>query len=98
MTTKRRTWRALWRAVRTDGCTAAPDWTSAWTRCCNRHDRHYTTHRTPSGAPITRAEADRALLRCLRATASDPIARWIIATTYYAAVRLAGAARWTTNH
>mgnify|MGYP001568012713 CR=1 FL=1 len=92
-------YKAMWRAIRTDGCTGAPDFHAAWRSCCNRHDRHYSTHRDQHGEPLTRAEADAALLKCLRARARSPIGKWIIAPLYYAAVRTLAARRWIdTEH
>ena len=79
----------LWRAVRTDGCTASPDlW---WGDCCNDHDRHYVTHMHRDGTPITRYQADLALFRCMKQKNIHlPIWRWVIPSIYFVAVRIFG--------
>lgn len=45
-----------WDAIKGNGCTGIPDF---WIESpCQRHDRHYETHRHRDGRPISRLGAD----------------------------------------
>lgn len=60
-----------------DGCTGV---TQAYQPCCHEHDIAYRTGRTVEGAPVTRAEADAMLRRCIqthsRVGRLNPFALW----------------------
>lgn len=82
-----------WAAVRGDGCTKSPDF--AYTRCCNRHDKDYSTHTDENGKPLTRKQADKRLYDCMRKSGKTPIVgRLIVPAIYYAAVRTFGGKYW----
>ncbi len=72
-----------------NGCTSAPD--LFWKSCCDAHDEAYFNKQ------VSRAEADKAFLSCLRRDAKTPLGKWIIAPAYYLAVRLFGASYWNTS-
>lgn len=57
--------RALRAHTKPDGCTAVPD--LFYARCCNRHDLDYLTGADEHGTPVTRAQADARLFRCMSA-------------------------------
>ncbi len=83
----------LRRKIRGDGCTGAPD--LSFRKCCDYHDLAYQTHRNTAGHEITRAEADRAFLECMKRNAPGaPIAGRLLPYFYYLAVRIFGSAHW----
>lgn len=85
-----------WNAVRGDGCTSSPD--LAYTECCNRHDKDYTTGTDENGFKITRAQADKRLYECMKRAGVTPIVgRFIVPAFYYIAVRLFGGSHWEGN-
>lgn len=73
-----------------DGCTMA---TSAMRDCCLEHDVAYRLHRTVTGEPLTREEADVRFRACMQRRSRlgwySPMA-WL----RYAAVRAFGARGW----
>lgn len=71
-----------------DGCTNAPDLN--FTTCCDEHDYHYANHVTTDGQPITRAEADARLRKCISRKGYKALP-WI----YWVAVRIFGGSHWT---
>lgn len=90
--TAREHWDKLASLVKADGCSSAPDlWFS---HCCNCHDVHYRSGKDEHGFPITRAQADKEFLRCLRASAISPFGKFILAEVYYLAVRWFGQRSW----
>lgn len=83
----------LARLLEANGCTSAPD--LCFGDCCNAHDVEYGTGRTIHGEPVTRAEADKRLMRCMSERAKkDKQAAEILAPIYYAAVRVFGECHW----
>lgn len=85
---------ALWRAVKGDGCTRAPDWHGRFNACCNAHDADYTTGTDERGRPITRAAADARLAACMRKGAYTPLGGIGLSVLYYLGVRAFGRGRW----
>jgi hypothetical protein len=83
-----------WAAVKGDGCTSVPDFTTAWKRCCDRHDADYSEHTNETGVKITRARADRRLFKCLKCSARTLVGRWLIAPAYWLGVRVFGGSHW----
>ena len=75
------------RALNGDGCTNAPD--LQFRDCCDLHDIMYRTGKTPCGRPVTRAEADRQLRRCMRQR-GGVFLPWL----YWGAVRAFGFLHW----
>ncbi len=76
-----------------DGCTGAPD--LFYGDCCNEHDVHYKTGFTLKGKPISRKQADKKFLRCLKKNGKTPIlGTFILPYIYYGAVRLFGQSAW----
>lgn len=86
--------RSLWRSVRGDGCTNAPDFHSDYTHCCNGHDSDYTSGSDEKGNEITRKQADIRLLKCMKNNSKTALGKYVISPIYYIAVRLFGANRW----
>lgn len=85
--------RALWLAVRGDGCTNAPD--LLYRHCCDRHDADYTTHCDESGRPLSRLKADQRLFECMKdASPLLGISHYILPSVYFLAVRAFGAPYW----
>lgn len=76
--------------VASDGCSGVPDF---YLDCCIIHDWFYRTHRDLDGTPITRAEADRRLKKCIQSEsmfgAFSPMAWW-----RYHAVKRFGKKAW----
>ncbi len=86
-----------WRQIREraaedgfDGCTGV---TNAHRDCCLEHDLHYRTHATLDGDPITKAQADRRFLDCMKRRSKlgtlSPLAWW-----RYLAVRFLNRKSW----
>lgn len=85
--------RQMWHAVKGDGCTNSPD--LFYGECCRRHDADYTLGIDETGSPLTRAEADRRLFRCMQSAGKTPIlGRLLIPAIYFSAVRLFGRSHW----
>lgn len=81
------------RALNGDGCTSAPDLT--YRRCCDEHDIHYRTGKTLDGRPITRAQADARLFKCMKRTGVTPVVgRLIVPAIFWLGVRLGGRGAW----
>lgn len=63
--------------IATDGCSGVPDF---YLDCCIIHDWWYRTHRNLDGSSITRAEADKRLMKCIQADSwfgkFSPMAWW----------------------
>jgi hypothetical protein len=76
--------------LKSDGCSGVPDF---HLDCCLEHDIAYRTGHTVDGEPLTRAEADARLRRCIQKDSSlgvlDPMSWW-----RWAGVRLFGASSW----
>ena len=74
------------RALKSDGCTGVPDF---YLDCCLEHDIHYRTGKTLGGKPLTRAQADARLRRCIQ---SRSVFGWFSPMSWWrwAAVRLFG--------
>lgn len=90
--TAREHWRKLVSLVKADGCSSAPDlWFSD---CCNCHDVYYRSGKDEHGFTLTRAQADRLFLRCLREASISTFGKWILAPIYYCAVRIFGGGCW----
>lgn len=70
------------KGVTYNGCTAVPDFDFG-ADCCNTHDYYYQTK------VISRAEADVALRKCIKAK-GHPILAWV----YWAGVRVVGWYFW----
>ena len=79
-------------ALKGDGCTDAPDLT--YRQCCDEHDIHYRTHAHLDGRPITKAEADKRLYKCMQQKSITPVGRWLIAPLYYNAVKYFAQSAW----
>lgn len=80
-------------ALNGDGCTDSPD--LFYSRCCDEHDIYYRTGLDEDGKPITRAEADRRLFRCMQRAGKTPIVgRFLLPALYWGAVRIFGANAW----
>lgn len=87
----------LWAAVNGDGCTSAPDF--FYKKCCDDHDRHYTTGTHRDGSPITRAAADARLRTCMREAGKTPVlGRWVLPWVYWLGVRVFGRSHWGKNN
>lgn len=83
--------RILAAVVKADGCSGAPDFW--WKDCCDEHDVAYRLGLDHLGNPITKEQADRRLLECIREKARTSVGRYVLAPIYYRAVRLVRAAR-----
>lgn len=83
-----------WSAVKGDGCTDVPDFTEAFTRCCDQHDADYTTGADENGRRLSRARADRRLYLCLKCAAVTFAGKYVIAPAYWIGVRLFGKSHW----
>lgn len=88
------------KALKGDGCTGVPDLT--YKKCCDRHDIHYRTKMrledTGIPTPITRAEADKEMFKCMRETGKTPIIGSIIVPgLYWLGVRLFGSGAWNKD-
>lgn len=80
-------------ALKGDGCTSSPDLT--YRLCCDEHDIHYRTGKRIDGTPITRAESDAQLFRCMREQGKTPVVgKFIIPVIYWSFVRALGGKAW----
>jgi len=93
-----RDWASRWDAAKTNGCSKSPD---LWMKeACDRHDRHYGTHRRRDGTKISRLWSDWEMLKDARRTAPGitPVDRFIIRNTiptfYFVMVRCFGWKFW----
>ena len=91
-------WRSRWDAAKTNGCTRSPD---LWMKeACDRHDRHYGTHRHRDGRFISRWQADVELMKDARKSAPGltPLGRFVTRNTippfYFIMTRLFGWKYW----
>jgi len=71
-----------------DGCSKVPD--LYFRPCCDAHDVHYRTGRDADGNKLTRKEADRQFLKCMRQHGKTFIGRHVISLGYWIGVRLFG--------
>lgn len=76
-----------------DGCTGVPDF---FLDACLEHDVHYRLHKTVSGQPITRQEADTRFREGIQHASylgvCSPMAWW-----RWAGVRLFGGSSWVSK-
>jgi hypothetical protein len=85
--------RAAWRAAKTDGCSAVPDF--GFTSCCNNHDRDYALHVDHRGKPTTRLRSDLRLLSCMLHDKRRPLLRrLLVSPVFFLGVRLFGGKFW----
>lgn len=85
-------WQVRWDAAKVNGCTKSPD---LWMKeACDRHDRHYGTHKHRDGRKISRWQADWELLKDARRTAPNALARNTIPFFYWGMTRLFGWRYW----
>ena len=83
--------KALHDSTHSDGCTGVPDF---YLDCCVIHDLAYKYGIDPWGQPVTRAEADAGLRKCIQQKSK---LRWFSPMSWwrYAGVRLFGGQHYT---
>lgn len=86
--------KALWAAVKGDGCTRVPDWHSAYKECCNRHDADYSTHTDEQGNALTRKQSDKRLFDCMKRNSKTFLGKFFVSTLYFVGVRVFGKSYW----
>lgn len=81
------------KALGTDGCSDSPEF--FYHTCCEEHDIAYRTGKDEDGVPISRADADKQLFRCMREAGKTPIiGTHVLPAIYWTAVRLFGGKSW----